>query len=155
SVELAYVHGTHPPPPADLEPPTPDLVVMQGYRTAETGIDVDGAIALGLDGTGIHIADIEHNWDFEHEALVDAAFTLEAGVTIWPGFDDPNHGTAVAGELVAPNNGYGITGLTPGASLTAYPEVIDEGIYRRPEAIASAAADAAEGDVLLLEIQEM
>ena len=154
TVELAYVHRTHNPPPADLDPPTADLEILQGYRSHESGIDVDGAAALGWDGTGIRIADVEQNWDFEHEDLVDAAFELEPGVAIWTGQDDPNHGSAVVASLVAPDNGYGITGMTPGASLTAYPEIIDDGVYRRTEAIASAAADAGAGDVILLEIQE-
>jgi hypothetical protein len=154
AVELASLHRTDNPLPADLDPPTPDLDILQGYRGDETGIDVDGAAALGYDGTGIHIADVEQNWDLEHEDLADVAAELEAGVTIWPAQDDPNHGTAVIGSLVAGDDGYGITGMTHGATLTVYPEVIDDGVYRRAEAIASAAADSAEGDVLLLEIQE-
>jgi subtilisin family serine protease len=152
-VDLAYVHSTRTPPPVDLDPTTPALDLLQGYRGAD-GIDADTAAAMGFDGAGIHIADVEQNWDFEHEDLVDAAFDLEPGVIIWPEHDDPNHGTSVVGTLIAPNNGYGITGMTPGATLTGYPEIIDEGYYRRADAIASAAAGSNPGDVILLEIQE-
>lgn len=154
-VEFAYFEQVRPPNPAtDIAPMTPDLVSNQGYRGAENGIDMEGAAAMGLDGSGIRISDVEYNWNLDHEAWNDGTMTQEAGTTIPPDLQfNGDHGTAVAGELVAHGVGYGVTGITPASPFFVYPQSTQEGGYRRTEAITSALADSGVGDVVLLEIQ--
>lgn len=155
AVEFAYFEHVRPPNPAtDIDPMTPDLVSNQGYRGAENGIDMEGAAVMGLDGSGVRISDVEYNWNADHEAWNDGTFTQEAGTTIPPDLEfNGDHGTAVAGELVAHGAGYGVTGITPASPFFVYPQATEEAGYRRTEAVTSALADSGVGDVVLLEIQ--
>lgn len=145
------------PPPIDIAPTTPDHTPEQGYLGADPGIDAEYAwTTWGLSGAGVHIRDCEYGWDVEHEDLEDRNITIEAGQT-WPGFVVENgwhhHGTAVAGELVGQDNGYGVTGITPGSEFSVYPEwSIEEG-GRRVDSVTNAIADSVEGDIVLLEMQ--
>ncbi len=144
------------PPPGDIAPPTPDLSVNQTYRGANPGMNADFAAAHGINGLGLRISDCEYGWNPAHEDLNDIDLHLEPGQTIHPdvysnGWDE--HGTAVLGETSAVVNGYGCSGMIPGAEVYTYPEwTLEEG-FRRETCIAHAIADSSVGDIVLLEMQ--
>lgn len=157
TVEFVSLPPTTPPSPADLAPPTPDLQEFQGYLGPDPGVDALGAWAQGYRGTGVRLVDIEYAWFLEHEEWNEGSVVAEPGQTpnleALEGIADGNHGTAVAGVLVAGDNGYGVTGIAPASTLGVYTEFSIEEGSRRPEAIISAASDSAPGDVILLEMQ--
>ncbi|MEO3873775.1 S8 family serine peptidase [Nonomuraea sp. B12E4] len=117
--EVAFAY----PAPAPVPPPstaTPDFTGSQGYlRPAPQGIDADFSRQdPRARGAGIKIVDLEYDWNWAHEDLqLDESSDL--GGTVFPrytGFAD-EHGTAVFGELVARDNGYGVTGSVPEATM--------------------------------------
>lgn len=155
-VEYVSVQALGCPPPGDIAPATPNLTANQGYHGPNPGINATAAWAQGLRGAGLRVSDCEYGWDFVHEEFIDVDLNLEPGQTIAPGvyvnnWDD--HGTAVLGEMVAPDNGYGVSGLCPDVETATYPEWTVQGGFRRVAAIASAIADSDVGDIVLLEMQ--
>ncbi|MFG1708865.1 OmpL47-type beta-barrel domain-containing protein [Nonomuraea sp. M3C6] len=116
-VAFAYPAPDPAPPPASS---TPDFTGMQGYqRPAPQGIDADFSHQdPRARGAGIKIVDLEYDWNMSHEDLqLDSSSDL--GGSVFPrytGFAD-EHGTAVFGELVARDNGYGVTGSVPEATM--------------------------------------
>jgi hypothetical protein len=156
AVEFAYLATHGAPPPADIAPTTPDLEYRQGYLDGGAGMDVDFAWSIGITGDGVRISDCEYGWNLNHEDLVDIGAVKEPGQTINPqvwvnGWG--HHGTAVLGEMVAGDNGYGATGAAHGSDVFLYPEWTLEGGFRRVTAITNAIADSDAGDVVLLEMQ--
>ncbi|EDM76301.1 putative peptidase, S8 (subtilisin) family protein [Plesiocystis pacifica SIR-1] len=152
-VEFVSVEATHTPPPADIDPTTPDLEEFQGYLGPDPGVDVDAAWAIGLRGEGIRLGDIEYGWNTAHEDLVDQGVVPEPGQTPTPDDNSLDHGTAVVGITSAGNNGYGITGGVSEAQLHTFPELSVEGGSRRVAAILSAVSVFEPGDVLMYEMQ--
>lgn len=156
-VEWAVLRLAPVPSPADLEPTTPSFVDAQSYRSAATGIDIDGAQAQGFRGAGVSIHEVEYGWRDTHEDLVDVDLHPEPGQTVAAAAFEmglaPEHGTATVGMLIAPHNDYGIDGMVPDAALYTYPEWTEEGGLRRTQAIAAAVAQAAPGDIVMLQMQ--
>jgi hypothetical protein len=153
AVEFVAFEGLDAPPPTDLDPPTPDHMPDQGHLDADPGIDVRGAWALGYDGSGIRISDVERGWNLAHEEWLDGQIIPEPGQTPDEAETDLQHGTAVAGTIIAPDNGYGVTGIAKGNTLAVYStETIEDG-FRGAEAVATAFADAGPGEIVLLEMQ--
>ncbi len=157
-VEFVSVSPVGTPAPVDIAPTTPDLQALQGYLGSDPGVDAIGAWGMGYRGVGVGLVDIEYAWLLAHEEWNEGTLTPEANQTPdlealagIPGVEQ--HGTGVAGVLIAGDNGYGVTGIAPGGTLGVYPELSIESGSRRPESIISAAADAAVGDVILLEMQ--
>ncbi len=155
-VELAWIERLQVPPPGDIAPATADLVPLQTYRGSATGVDIDGAWALGARGAGVRLSDVEYGWNPAHEDLMDRDLHPEPGQTPAPdvatnGWDE--HGTAVAGITSGVVNGYGVSGLAPDADLYTYPEWTVEGGFRRSAAIAAAVTASQPGDVVMLEMQ--
>ncbi|MFH0944007.1 MAG: S8 family serine peptidase [Planctomycetota bacterium] len=155
-VEYAYIQTLGTPPPGDIAPPTPDLASHQTYHGPDPGIDAAYAWSLGVTGAGVRLCDCEYGWVYSHEDLVDRNCHPEAGQTIHPttiayGWDE--HGTAVLGETSAVVNGYGCSGMAPGADVYTYPELSVEAGYRRVTCITNAIANSNTGDVVLLEMQ--
>lgn len=113
----------------------------------------------GLSGAGIGIADVEYEWSATHADLV-ARKLLPARPTAL-GFDARDHGTAVLGILGAADDGHGITGLAPGATLHPFSPIYpgaspgSQPAYHPANAIADviAASRLGPGDVLLIELQ--
>ena len=100
---------------------------------------------------------MEREWTQNHEDLAAAA-----GVTplVGPGLTgfitNPDHGTAVLGELVGTDNPFGVTGISPAADVGLAEEyVLDAGVLKRAiaDAILLAVSDGSAGDVILLEAQ--
>jgi hypothetical protein len=143
-VELAYIEPV-PEPAGDIDPPTPDYNVGQSYlRPAPAGVDADYAKTLtGGDGAGVKIVDIEFGWNETHEDLEKALGAIIVG---GGGADD--HGTAVLGEMIAGDNGYGVTGICPGADVG----MVSVATLSTSEAILTAVDNLERGDLILIEL---
>jgi subtilisin family serine protease len=115
-IEIAYPEP-RPEPAVDLDPPTPSFDTAQFHlRPAPLGIDADyGRTIPGGEGNGIRIIDVEGKWVFDHEDLEIPLDHLYGGVL--PELGHGGHGTAVVGELVAGDNGYGVVGIVPAAEM--------------------------------------
>jgi subtilisin family serine protease len=142
------------PPPAPAPPPAPippDYEPLQGYLDAAPGgIGVDVVRAFpGGTGLAVRIADVEYSWNRTHQDL--PAVTLLGNTPVDP-YNDDNHGTAVLGELVARDNGWGVTGIAPDAVAFVVAANTASG-YDPADAILVAAAGLAAGDVILIEQQ--
>jgi hypothetical protein len=143
-VEIAYM-APIPEPAGDIDPPTPNYDTGQAYlRSAPGGVDADYANTLpGGDGSGVKIIDIEFGWNETHEDLETAL-----GGTIVGGGGADDHGTAVLGEMIAGDNGYGVTGICPGADIG----MVSVATLSVSEAILTAAENLERGDLILIEL---
>jgi hypothetical protein len=147
------------PYPLPVEPPLPpDYQNNQGYLKQATlnpsGIDALFAwTQTGGTGTGITICDLEYSWNYNHADITKA---IGSSLNSWadPGFGN-DHGTAVIGQLVADNNGWGITGICYDANIltcgTYYPA--GSPAWNVPGAMALAISNLSAGDIILLEQQ--
>lgn len=154
SVEIQSL-DVRPPPPGDIAPKTPNLESIQTYRGANPGYDANYARSKGAEGAGVRFSDCEYGYNPEHEDLVDAGIVNRSRGAIHPDVYSNNwdeHGTAALGISLAPNNGYGISGIAPLASGAFYSEWTTSG-GTRVTAIQDAIADSDAGDVILLEMQ--
>ena len=146
SVEIAYAQP-RPEISVDIPPMTPDFESGQGYLDgAPVGIDARYAWTIpGGRGADTNIVDVEGGWRTSHE---DFPGLFYAGGTQFTALHWRDHGTAVMGVMVAPNNGYGITGIVNQASAGV------EGISGQttPNAITNAAIAAGLSGVVLIEL---
>jgi Subtilase family len=158
-VSDAYVAPDMAPPPQ--LPPTPDFTGMQGYlRPAPQGIDADFSRRdPRTRGAGVTIADLEYYWTANHEDLQLDPIATDLGKTDFPqytGFAD-EHGTAVFGEMVAKDNGYGVTGGVPDATMRGISptRARPQGgtTYNTAAALTYAGQFLKAGDVVLVEQQ--
>ncbi|SDY89801.1 Subtilase family protein [Lysobacter sp. yr284] len=152
-VEIAYPAPLPPPPPA-----TPAYHTFQLYQrpASLSGIDSEYARTVpGGDGTGVRVLDIEYSWNTQHEDLsklrLPGAFV--ANGTLVDPFNDNHHGTAVMGQLIADENGFGVTGLVPRASAHYTNANSAERGYDLANAVLVAANALSAGDVMLIEQQ--
>ncbi len=146
----AYAQPVPPPPPV-----TPDLSGGQTYlRQAPEGIDRAAASRVrgGL-GARVRVVDIEYSWNLEHEDLTGSRPVFVANGTPHDPFNSTNHGTAVAGELVAGDNGFGVTGIVNEAELYLVNALNLERGWDLAGALAVAASVTGPGDVILIEQQ--
>jgi len=157
-VHLAY------PVPLPQELPVPgSFLGLQGYLNpaapAPAGVDAFYAWTLtGGNGAGVTVCDIEYDWNTNHQDL-----TKAPGSQINLNVSDPfaataypsqRHGTAVLGELVSDSNGWGTTGVSPGASpLTCGSFYGLTPSWNVAGAMTVAMAALQAGDVILLEQQ--
>lgn len=134
----------------DIAPATPSFQGEQGYLTAAPlGVDAQYAWTVtGGNGTGVKIVDVEGAWRTTHE---DMPTFFHTGGTQFADIGWRNHGTAVMGEMVGVNNGYGVTGIAHGAQ--AGHEAI--GAQSVASAITNAAAAAGQGGVVLIELHRL
>jgi len=159
AVEIAYPVGDQRrlSPPVDIPPTTPDYSPQQGYgEAAPLGIDAVYASTFpGGDGAGVAVADIEIGWEWTHEDLETCVGGLvDVGTLYTDDYDFIDHGTAVLGQIFAGDNGYGVTGLAPGASCYYAPDFTDEYWTDIPRAMLAAMDQRLQpGDVILLEAQ--
>ncbi len=152
---LAMVEIAYPEPLPMPMPVTPDFEDQQGYRDpAPDGIDADTATEVcGARGSAITVADIEYSWNLSHEDLGSAAGALVPNQTPVDPFGDNDHGTAVLGEMVSGDNGFGVTGIIHQAGVIVVNANNDEDGYDLADSIDIAHANLAAGDVLLIEQQ--
>ena len=139
------------PPPADLDPITPDFRPDQTWLDASPGLGfTEAARWPGGTGANVTIADIEYGWDESHEDL-EAAI----GAGAW-GMNKalyPYHGNSVLGQLVGSVNGYGVDGAVPDAIPLVVSPFREDGAYDIAAAVAGATELLRPGDVILIEQQ--
>ena len=104
----------------------------------------------GGDGSNVSVADIEYSWDPDHEDLGTIQRTVAWG---WNSEAYAYHGTAVLAQLAAEDNGYGVTGMVPGADVFVVSPFDDNENYSIAAALEGAAALMDAGDVILIEQQ--
>lgn len=149
-IETAYVMRPGPPPVVNAA--DDPRSANQGYLgAAPNGIDARYAWGFaGGDGAGVGFVDMEQGWNLNHEDLAAAGITLMSGINnayFW-------HGTSVLGEIAMVDNALGGVGIAPAASGRVVSQQRTAMSYNTPDAILSAVAGMAFGDVLLLEAQE-
>lgn len=146
-----------PKPMAPPAPPPGNFQSLQGYlypaSNTPSGVDALWAwTQTGGTGAGITVCDLEYSWNYSHADISKGA---GSSLNSWtdPGWGN-NHGTAVIGELVADNNGWGTTGICYGANLktcgTYYGSPLS---WNVAGAIALAVSNLNAGDIILLEQQ--
>lgn len=125
---------------------TPNYESGQLYlNQASDGVHARAAWTLpGGTGTGIRITDIEYGWQLTHEDLSKGA----SAIVINGNSTDNDHGTAVLGEMVADRNGYGMTGISHGASI-GVSSVMSQSVSG---AIYTATGISQPGDLILIEL---
>jgi len=136
--------ATPPGRPAAGRLGTPDFTDLQDYHDpAPLGIDVAAAWAQpGGRGAGIRIVDVETGSNFGHEDMPPPFYV--GGVT-----SITDHGVAVMGEIAAPDNGYGVVGIVPDATVGAH-SVLE---VPAPVVFDEAGAQLGVGDILVIELQ--
>lgn len=148
-VDTAYARPT--PAPA----PSANYKSLQTYlKAAPRGVNATFAAGFpGGGGNSTKIVDIEYSWNTGHEDLSKARTALYPNGTPVDPFNDNNHGTAVLGEMIADENGFGVTGVTPKASLELINAYNSERGYDLTNALYAAAFRTEPGDVILVEQQ--
>lgn len=113
----------------------------------------------GADGASVNIIDIESGWNFSHEDLQVNMEGLAGGVSS-SDFATRMHGTAVLGVIGGDRNGFGVTGICPGAVMQAVSTVEPGTMPDMPDelgvagAIQLAADRLSPGDIILIELQQ-
>ena len=133
--------------PVDIAPPTPDFAAQQGFwGPSPNGIrSVVSRTIPGGRGEELQVLDIETGLIVDHE---DIPLATAANV-IGPNPTPRDHGLAVAGELVAAKNGYGVHG---GVWKARYKFHSHQSI-NWASSVNVAAANSQPGDLIVLEVQ--
>lgn len=150
AAENPLAPGGERPSSANMEAASiPDFSSKQGYlENAPGGIDAKYAWSLpGGDGNGVTIVDVEGGWRLSHLDLAMLNGGLIGGIP-YPEVDWRNHGTAVLGEMGSDKNGFGVTGISFGAVVSA----VSHGDIGSAKAIQLAAQRLNAGDIILLEM---
>lgn len=152
-VESAWLAPTPAPPPNDDIPPETPMFDQAWREPSPAGLGITaGATLPGGRGEYVTLVDIEYAWDPTHEDLLQSASDLG-------GVPDPTwafHGTGVVGILAAGDNGFGVIGAAPLATVLVQAPFfeVDGGFdYDVARAIVEAAAVLTAGDVILIEQQ--
>jgi hypothetical protein len=130
---------------------TPDFSAHQGYlNPAPEGIDALYAwTCAGGKGAGVQIIDIEGGWQVSHEDLAQNQGGIIGGAA-FTGQHWVDHGTAVLGEFSGDDNGFGVTGICPDATVS----MISHRTATPAVQIKLAADKLNAGDILLLEMHQ-
>ena len=137
---------------------------LQGYlNRADTGVATLYAWSISDSGQNVVICDFEYSWNLAHQDLpagitkfIPSQYTV--GWTDYDLFSDDNHGTAVLGEMVSRNNGWGTTGAVYGATVKVAPTYFkrNDGLdsaWDLGAAMTYAMTQLNSGDVFLIEQQ--
>jgi hypothetical protein len=155
------VLAADPAPEAAPPPATPDFTAMQTYlRPAPIGTGADFSLRDPRSrGAGIKIADLEYYWTSAHEDLQLTAANDLGGAQFpqYTGFGD-EHGTGVFGEMAAKDNGFGVTGGVPDASMNGISPTMKRAggsgtSYNPAAALTYVAQFLSPGDAVLIEQQ--
>ena len=138
------------PPPIDIPPETPNLQLFQNHLRGEDGLGFELSDAWPIDLSYVRVANIEYGWDPSHEDLGPAPDEVAWG---WNSQGYQFHGNAVLGQLIAPENGYGVRGMVPGLDVLMISPFDDGQNYNVAAAIIAAVELLVPGDVLLIEQQ--
>jgi len=152
-VRAVYRPALPQPPPVDIPPPTPDGEGNQLYlNAAPGGIEArDAWTRPGGRGEGVFLVDIEYDWRDTHEDLDSALGQQYCFTPNTPSYIE--HGTAVIGQIVGGNNGYGITGIASQAEIGLVTHSPNGSGYNVAQAIDCATQLMGPGDVMLIEAQ--
>ncbi|MGB0641258.1 MAG: S8 family serine peptidase [Myxococcota bacterium] len=150
-IETVYLASEPVVPPGDIAPATPDFSSEQVFLDASpAGFGFDIAYRWpGADGSNIVIANIEYGFDATHEEFEDLSISTlgyQSGLHQY-------HGNGVLGMLIAPDNGYGVTGMVPGAEMLMVSPYVEPDFYDVAVAIDMATQELDAGDILLIEQQ--
>jgi len=116
------------------------------------GVDATYAWQVpGGTGAGVRVTDIEHGWELDHEELYTADITKQS-VFGNPDEENRSHGTASVSVVVAADNGLGLVGIAPDASMSLVSVTRPNGQEGLANAIKVAASQLQAGDILLLEV---
>lgn len=136
---------------------TPDLTEKQRYlngkvdgSTPYRGINIKPVWDIGYYGQGIHVADIQYDWDLDHEDLAEKNIKSYYDNT---DMGQQQHGTNAIGIIAADDNGFGMTGISHGCELSVwdiYEEMTGQASWGR--SIKAAADMLEEGDIIQLEV---
>jgi subtilisin family serine protease len=85
-------------------------------QTLTSGVAAMGHNSAGRTGSGVKVAVIDTGIDNTHSDLSVVSLVDETG-SRGGGVDDNGHGTHVSGTIAALDNGYGVVGVAPQASL--------------------------------------
>lgn len=166
-VEIAYappipINAALNAPPVDIGVATP--VLNQGYLDVanQGGVGIQWAwnhpiFNQNIRGNGIRLIDMELGWNLDHE---DLAFVTGDLLTPTINAANNDHGTAVLGQLIAADNGYGVTGICNQVDIGMY-GILPDATHRQnvADAIQDIIAPTTglplleDGDVLLIEQQ--
>lgn len=156
--DLPGIISAIPVPLPQSLPVPPNYLNSQGYLKAAsftpTGIDAIYAwTQAGGTGTGVTVCDLEYSWNYNHNDLT-KALGSQINNHVQDPFSNNNHGTAVLGEMVSDNNGWGTTGICYGAGVkTCGTYYGTSPSWNVSGAITVAIANLSPGDVILLEQQ--
>lgn len=154
-VEMAEsIPKIQPPPQAQ------DVRYRQGYcEPAPRGTgagpfrglpDLNPITNFGSNGNNARIVDIEYGFDQAHPELPPVTWLTGPGYST-PAWTD--HGTAVLGLLGARDDGFGTTGMAPGAQLNFARAATPGGGYDIDASITQAVSLVGQGGIILLEQQ--
>jgi len=149
-VGSASIHTPGAPVPTQAGA-TPDFTSFQDYLYAPpVGLNAPAIWSeAGGTGAGMHFIDVEAGWTVDHEDFNLDNFFYSGGTD--EDFGIP-HGTAVLGEIVGQENGFGIRGFAPDVSYGV--EAIDIDAYPDVATYFQEAVDNLNpGDVWLIELQ--
>jgi len=152
-VETAYAEAKPAPPPSG------NYVNLQKYLTAApTGVNANYAKTYpGGRGDKVKVVDIEYGWNTTHEDLTK---TVNSRINVGTPYIEPankdawtQHGTAVNGIMIADDNSFGVSGITPNVNLKLVNVSSQERGYDLVAALFVAAYSTQPGDVILIEQQ--
>lgn len=135
--------------------PTGDFRPLQVYLLDALSGGIDANFASQLDGgkgLGVKIIDVEAAWRFTHEDLRQNSCGVVGGTALDSRFLR-NHGTAVIGIISGDDNGFGIIGICPEASISGISQFGPAQGWGTAAAIYLAADKLDQGDIILLELQ--
>ncbi len=130
---------------------TQNFEPFQGYLSpAPQGVDaVYSWTVAGGAGQSVRIVDVEYAWNTTHEDLPNL---FHQGGVQFPSVDFRNHGTAVLGQMVGVNNGFGVKGIAHQAQA-GYESVHQQ--QSTASAIAAASVAAGAGNLVLIELHRL
>ncbi|MCO5314874.1 MAG: S8 family serine peptidase [Solirubrobacterales bacterium] len=153
-------HAGRSPIPAP-PPVTPDFTPLQRHLDLAP-IGTGSRFALNdprTRGAGVTVVSLEYFWNRDHEDL-QLPESTDAGEGVYvpyTGFENGparGHGTAVFGLLAARDNGFGVIGAVPDATVKGIsPTTFDDFFYNPAGALTFLAGRLSPGDVVLVEQQ--
>ncbi len=144
------------PPPLPVGIYEPQQYYLDSAGSTPTGIDAEYSWTVpGGTGAGITICDIEYGWNYSHADLTKSQNSQINPETIaLPPGETDDHGTAVIGEMISDNNGWGTTGICYDATLKTCGAYYGSPLSFNPAgAIAYAIDSLSAGDIILIELQ--
>jgi len=133
----------------------PDFTGMQGYLYAPpVGLDAPSAWGYtGGQGEGGKFIDVELAWTEDHVDFPFARMFHHGGAAEDPAQAYIDHGTAVLGEVIGQQNGFGIDGFAPGIEGYGMVAITVAEWPTVPQYFQEAVDNLEAGDVWLIELQ--